>query len=79
MVSNIVTRHSASTILFNFFHSYKQWISTTLFNPVELQAHDLLPRPCANRDLKSTTRPVRQRVSNFSSKMNPKLFNAVKV
>ena len=29
--------------------------------------------------LRSTTRPVRQRVSNFSSKMSPKLFNAVKV
>ena len=29
--------------------------------------------------LRSTTRPVRQRVLNFSSKMSPKLFNAVKV
>ena len=29
--------------------------------------------------LRSTTRPVRQRVSNFSSKMSPKLFNAVTV
>ena len=29
--------------------------------------------------LRSTARPVRQRVSNLSSKMSPKLFNAVKV
>ena len=53
MVNNIVTRHSASTILFNGFNvvnSYKQCGqqllccgSTTLFNPVELQTHDFLP------------------------------------
>ena len=36
---------------------------------------DTIMRP----SLRSTTRLVQQRVSNFSSKMSPKLFNAVKV
>ena len=53
MVNNIVIRHSASTTLFNIVDNYKQCGqhlgSTTLFNPVELQAHDFLP--CSSRPM----------------------------
>ena len=43
MKNNIVTRHSASTILFNVVNSYKQCGQHKIFNPVELQAHDFFP------------------------------------
>ena len=39
-----------------------------------------LGRVCAIVEtLRSTTQPVRQRASNFSLKMSPKLFDTVKV
>ena len=46
MVNNILIRHPASTILFNvvvLLTTVNNVGSTTLFNPVELQAHDFLP------------------------------------